>query len=70
MELESSHGVNHDILLWLCRDPLPFKLICKEGFMDFFQKNAPGLHVPTPEVLSATALEDVYLAMKDAVEVK
>lgn len=38
--------------------------------MDFFQKNALGLHVPTPEALSATALEDVYLAVKDAVEVK
>ena len=66
----SSHEVNRDFVIWICWDLLPFDIVGKEGFKSFFEHNAPELHTPTPKALSATALEDVYQAVKDAVKMK
>jgi len=60
----SSHGLARDILLWFCRDLLPFDLVERQGFTGFFAKNLPHVAMPSPDTLGSTALEDVYQAVK------
>lgn len=58
----TEHEFNRDLLIWFCRDLLPFEEVEKEGFIAFFQKNYPTCKVPTAATLSITALIDVYQA--------
>lgn len=59
--------LNRDIVLWLCKDLLPFEMIEKQGFQDFNQKNVQ-LHLPSSRTLATTALADVYIALKSKVK--
>ena len=61
---DTNHEFNHDLLLWFCRDLIPFETISKLGMIDFFKKNVGGFELPTPQTLSATALDDVYNAVR------
>ena len=54
----SNHEIQRDIVFWLCRDLLPIDFVQKEGRIGFKRLTAPSLHIPTPEALSGTALED------------
>ncbi len=63
----TSHEFNRDLLLWFCRDLLPFEMVSKAGMIDFFNKNVAGFELPTPQTLSTTALDDVYNAVRDRV---
>ena len=56
----TAHEFNRDILIWFCRDLLPFEEVEKAGFTAFFTKNFPSLPAPTGATLSITALNDVY----------
>lgn len=56
----SAHELNRDILIWFCRDLIPFEEVENEGFRAFFQKNFPNCPVPTAATLSITSLNDVY----------
>jgi len=66
----STHEVNRDIALWLCRDLTPFEAVSKDGLRDFFKKNVPSITLPTPDALLSTALEDVYQAVRSGVKAK
>ena len=66
----SFHELNRDILIWFCRDLLAFDLVEREGFKSFFMKVMPQLHIPSPDTLASTALEDVYQAIRGAVKTK
>ena len=55
----SSHELTQNITLWFCRDLLSFENVCKDGFIDFFTKNLPQLHLPSANSLANTALDDV-----------
>ena len=56
----TAHEFNRDILIWFCRDLLPFEEVEKAGFTAFFTKIFPSLPAPTGATLSITALNDVY----------
>lgn len=58
----STHEFTRDLVLWLCRDLLPFEMVLKDGMKSFFEKNVPQFELPSPATLSTTALNDVYLA--------
>ena len=59
----TNHDFNRDLLLWFCRDLIPFKTISKPGMIDFLKKNVGGFKLPTSQTLSTTALDDVYNAV-------
>lgn len=53
------------ILVWLCRDLLPFQLVEKTGFVDFFNSmNRKKADIPTRQTLSNMALDDMYKCLK------
>lgn len=56
----TTHELNRDILIWFCRDLLPFEEVEKQGFAAFFSKSFPGFQIPTAATLSITALNDIY----------
>jgi hypothetical protein len=58
----TTHEFNRDLVLWFCRDLLPFSTVSKDGFLDFFHKYMPNLKLPCDSTLSSTALNDVYAA--------
>lgn len=55
----STHELNRDLVVWFCRDLIPFEAIAKKGMNGFFMKMFPGVSLPTPETLSGCALDDV-----------
>jgi hypothetical protein len=58
----TSHELNRDLALWLCRDLLPFALVSNEGFNDFCGKYLPDVTLPSEATLLGTALNDIYTA--------
>lgn len=59
-----SNGFNRDLVVWFCRDLLPFSAVGKCGFSGFMQKNLPDMSLPDRTTLSHAALHDVYDAVK------
>lgn len=62
--------LTRDILLWFCRDNLPFEKVKAPGFADFARKrklSTDEIDLPHPTTLSTTALFDVYDAMMNVV---
>ena len=43
---QTSREFNRDLVLWLCRDLLPFEMIVKLGMIAFFQKNLFAYALP------------------------
>ncbi len=66
----SSHEITRDIVIWLCRDLLPFDLVEKVGFQSFSAKVMPQVNIPSSDTLATTALEDVYQAIRHALKKK
>lgn len=62
----SQYEINRDLALFLCRDLLPFEVVDKRGFQEFFAKNF-SLEMPTSRTVACTALSDVYLVLKSKV---
>jgi len=58
----SPHEFNRDLVVWLCRDLLPFSTVSKDGFLNFCSKYLPNVRLPCESTLSSTALNDVYVA--------
>lgn len=53
------------LLVWLCRDLLPFNLVEKEGFLDFFNSmNRKKAEIPSRTSISNMALDDMYTCLK------
>lgn len=53
------------LLVWLCRDLLPFNLVEKEGFINFLNSlNRKRTDVPSRITISNMALDDMYLCVK------
>lgn len=53
------------LLVWLCRDLLPFQLVEKTGFIDFFNSmNRKKTDIPTRQTISNMALDDMYKCLK------
>ena len=38
-----SHELNRDLMIWFCRDLLPFENVAKGGMADFFRKVCPTI---------------------------
>lgn len=53
------------LLVWLCRDLLPFSVVEKVGFLDFFQSlNRKKTDIPSRATISNMALDDMYKCLK------
>lgn len=53
------------LLLWLCRDLLPFQVVEKVGFLDFVQAlNRKKSDIPSRATISNMALDDMYICLK------
>ena len=57
---QSNYEVARKMVLWFCRDLIPFEAASKGGFMNFFSNNVPFMHVPSTDTLRKTALDDVF----------
>lgn len=57
---------NRQIVLWLCRDLLPFCTTTKDGFKDFWasSNHSPNLLLPCRATISVSALDDLYDCFK------
>ena len=66
----SAHKFNRDlpVVIWFCRDLMPFEAVSKDGMIQFFQKNLPDVTLPAPATLSGQALDDVYIAVHSQVK--
>ena len=62
-----SYSFNRDLVIWLCRDLLPFSTVEGTGFKAFFGKNIPNMTIPDRSTMSKAALHDVYEALKSKV---
>lgn len=55
--------LSRDLVLWMCRDLLPFNMISKDGIKHFFKTYkivTKDEDIPHPTTLQTTALSDVY----------
>ena len=64
----SSHEFNRDLIVWFCRDLIPFGAVAKDGMIGFFRKLFPDMVLPTPDTLSGHALDDVYVTVHSQVK--
>lgn len=55
------------IVIWICRDLLPFTLVCSEGFNYFWNKFNTKKHLTLPSrtTVAGQALDDSYTCMKN-----
>lgn len=51
--------------LWLCKDLLPFKLVENKGFRDLWSSLSFGVSLPSRQIVSVSALDDMYACMKN-----
>lgn len=54
------------LVLWICRDLLPFNMVCGEGFNMFWKKFNPKRHLTLPSrtTIAGQALDDSYQCIK------
>ncbi|XP_031639538.1 zinc finger BED domain-containing protein DAYSLEEPER-like [Contarinia nasturtii] len=53
------------LLVWFCRDLLPFNVVSKPGFLDFFKSlNRKGDDIPSRTTISNMALDDMFSILK------
>lgn len=55
---------NRRLSLWVTRDLLPFSLVEKEGFVNFWTSVVPKISIPSRSTLSREALDDNYVCFK------
>lgn len=60
------------VLLWLCRDMLPFSVVSGKGFIDFMSMNGfkNPEEIPDNSTLSKACMDDVYILVKKGVDEK
>jgi len=64
----SDHELNCHLVIWFCRDLIPFDAVQKDGMKEFFDRILPSLNLPTPVTLSSSALDDVYMSLRSQVQ--
>ena len=64
----TAHEFNRDLVIWFCRDLIPFETVSKDGMTQFIQKNLPDVILPAPGTLSGQALDDIYVAVHSQVK--
>lgn len=63
--LDEKFVFSRRLLLWLCRDLLPFNLVEKPGFLDLFQSlNRKKNDIPSRTTISNMALDDMFVCLK------
>lgn len=58
------------LVLWLCKDLLPFKCIENKGFQDFWTSFGFDVTLPTRQTVSISALDDMYKCLKNELLIK
>lgn len=53
------------LILWFCRDLLPFTLVDSRGFADFWKYMLKDIELPSKTTLAVSALDDIYICMKN-----
>lgn len=62
--------LNRRIVLWLCKDLLPFKSIENRGFVDFWASLGFDTKLPSRNTVSVSALDDIYTCLKNELIIK
>lgn len=52
------------IILWLCKDLLPLSMVDYVGFNDFYSALHVGIPLPSRQIISIGALDDLFALMK------
>lgn len=52
------------LVIWFCRDLLPFSTVENEGFRDFYKSFNSDVKLPTRPNVSNSALDDIYKVLK------
>lgn len=52
------------VILWYCKDLMPFNSVQNHGFTDFWQAINCNIQLPSRSTLSMSALDDMYFCMK------
>lgn len=64
-ESQSMHSMNRRMALWLCCDLLPFSIVEKRGFNDFWNEcQFTRNKIPSRTTVSGSALDETYLCFK------
>lgn len=53
------------LIIWFCRDLLPFSTVENKGFRDFYSSLKFHVPLPTRPNVSNNALDDIYNVLKD-----
>lgn len=54
------------LVVWICRDLLPYNTVCRPGFQEFWGQNSTGnMKLPSRTTISFKALDDVYTCVKN-----
>lgn len=54
------------LVVWICRDLLPYQTVCRPGFKEFWEQNDSGnKKLPSRTTISIKGLNDVYTCFKD-----
>lgn len=62
---ESQYIFTRRLVIMICRDLLPYDLVAKEGFKDFWESVKNSDHImPSRTTVSVSALDDVYACFK------
>ena len=59
----TQYELNRDLTVWACLDLEPFMFAQKPGMQFFFEKNFPGIALPSRDTVSRGGLYDVYDAV-------
>lgn len=60
---KTSYELNRDLTVWACLDLEPFMFTHEPGMRYFFEKNFPGIALPSRDTISRGGLYDVYDAV-------
>ena len=70
VEASLSHEIIRDIVIWLCWDLMPCDLVEKVGFQSFAVNVMPQVIIPSSDTRANAALENVFQAIRHALEKK
>lgn len=63
---ETQHTLNRQFALWICCDLLPFGIVEKRGFRDFWNATkGDALELPSRTTVAVGALDDTYICFKN-----
>lgn len=65
VKLDEKFVFSRRLLIWLCRDLLPFNMVEKIGFVDFLSSlNRKSSDIPSRTTIANMALDDMYNCLK------